>query len=126
MSANTQTRRPSSAALQRRLDAALVRVERLKADARTAKLAARDAWSRDPSQWAAHVEGYEHRRAIECAAAKWGHLGAGFLALLAARLVVVDVDPSDGTAPTPETAARLVAQWSAEGAKSALRREKEA
>ena len=113
MTSATQTRRPSAVALQRRLDAALVRVKRLKADARAAKVAARDAWTRDPSQWAAHVATYAHRRAIESAAAKWRELGAEYLALLAARLVVVDVDPSDGSRPTPETAARLVAQWAA-------------
>ena len=73
--------------------------------------AAESAWQRDPRLWSAHVEGYAHRRAIEASARKHGAaLGAAFCELLAARLVVVDVD-HDGARPTLETARALVAQW---------------
>ena len=76
--------------------------------------ALRSAWRNDPRTQAAHVDEYEHRRAIEASARKHGAtLGAAFRELLAARLVVVDVD-RDGLRPTIETARRLVDAWSAE------------
>ena len=79
--------------------------------------ALRSAWRNDPRTQAAHVDEYEHRRAIEASARKHGAtLGAAFRELLAARLVVVDVD-RDGLRPTIETARRLVEAWSGEGVK---------
>jgi hypothetical protein len=70
------------------------------------------AWQRDPRLWAIHAEGYACRRAVENAARKH-NLGAAWREILAARLVVVDVD-RDGLRPTMETARRLVETWSAE------------
>lgn len=76
--------------------------------------ALRSAWQRDPRLWSAHVEDYAHRNAIMGSARKHGAaLGAAFREILAARLVVVDVD-RDGLRPTIETARRLVDAWSAE------------
>ena len=79
--------------------------------------ALRSAWQRDPRLWAIHAEGYEHRNAIMGSARKHGAtLGPEFREILAARLVVVDVD-RDGLRPTIETARRLVEAWSGEGVK---------
>ena len=74
--------------------------------------ALRSAWRKDPRLWGIHAEGYACRRAIENAARKHD-LGAAWREILAARLVVVDVD-RDGLSPTIETARRLVDAWSAE------------
>ena len=80
----------------------------------TAKHKARDdAWRLDPRMWEVHVDGYTHRRAIEHAARKHADLGRNFLALLAARLVLVDVDKDDAR-PTPRAALARVTAW-AEG-----------
>ena len=77
--------------------------------------ALRSAWRNDPRLWAIHVDDYKHRNAIMGSARKNGAtLGAEFRELLAARLVVVDVD-RDGLRPTMETAKALVASWSADG-----------
>ena len=79
--------------------------------------ALRSAWQRDPRLWAIHADDYKHRNAIMGSARKHGAtLGAAFRELLAARLVVVDVD-RDGLRPTIETARRLVEAWSGEGVK---------
>lgn len=76
----------------------------------------RDAdWRRDPRLWEVHVDGYGHRRAVEASARKHGvALGESFCALLAARLVLVDVG-RDGSRPTPAQAWRSVQRWAAEG-----------
>ena len=74
--------------------------------------AAEGAWRNDPRTQAIHAEGYACRRAVENAARKHD-LGAAWREILAARLVVVDVD-RDGLRPTIETARRLVEAWSAE------------
>lgn len=87
------------------------------AAAKRREAVARDAWQRDHSQWQAHVDGYTCRRAVENAARKHGaQLGPVFREMLAARLCVVDVAP-DGSTPTIQTAVRLVARWSSEGAR---------
>lgn len=96
------------ATLQRRLKAALAKIERLET-----------SWQNDPAQWRAHVAKYNHRRAIEASARKHGQsLGAEFRALLVARLVIVDVD-RNGAHLAHETATRLVEAWSLEGKTSA-------
>lgn len=106
MSARTQ----SAAALRRKVDAL------------TAKLRAQEtAWMYGgPDAWRAHVAAYPCRRAVESSARKHGRmLGPTFEALLAARLECVD-EREDGTRPTPETAASLVAMWSAAGPRPAV------
>ena len=74
----------------------------------------RDDWRFYPAQWAEHVDGYTHRRAVEAAARKHGRaLGCSFLVLLARRLRVVDV--RDGMTLDGATAWALVERWSVEG-----------
>ena len=76
--------------------------------------ALRSAWRNDPRLWAIHADDYKHRNAIMGSARKHGAtLGPEFREILAARLVVVDVD-RDGLRPTIETARRLVDAWSGE------------
>jgi hypothetical protein len=75
--------------------------------------AAESAWQHDPRLWPIHAEGYACRRAVENAARKH-NLGAAWREVLAARLVVVDVD-RDGLRPTMDTARNLVVRWSESG-----------
>ena len=100
MSARTQ----STAALQRKVD-------RLQAKLR----AAETAWMHGgPDAWRAHVATKTCRRALEATARKHGRtLGPTYEALVAQRLVCVDV--RDGAQLDDDCAARIVAQWAAEG-----------
>ena len=76
----------------------------------------RDAWQRDETQWAAHVDGYACRRAVECAARKHGaKLGVVFCTLLARRLRAVD---TRGGVLDAATATRLVETWAREGVRA--------
>lgn len=72
-------------------------------------------WRSDPRLWEPHVDTYSHRKAVESAARKHGLvLGDNFVALLVARLTVVDVDRW-GARPTPSQAWRTVTRWAADG-----------
>ena len=107
MSARTQ----STAALQRKVD-------RLQAKLR----AAETAWMHGgPGAWRAHLETKTCRRALEATARKHGRtLGPTYEALVAQRLVCVDV--RDGAQLDDDCAARIVAQWAAEGPRATARR----
>ena len=101
----------STAALQRRVD-------RL-----TAKLRAQaTAWMYGgPAAWRAHVATKTCRKALEATARKHGRtLGPTYEALVAQRLVCVDV--RDGAQLDDDCAARIVAQWAAEGPRATARR----
>jgi len=74
-----------------------------------------ETWKATALGRANRVGTYTHRRAVENAARKHGQaLGPQFRAMLAARLVLVDV-AADETVIAPESAARLVETWAAEG-----------
>ena len=71
--------------------------------------------------WRAHLETKTCRRALEATARKHGRtLGPTYEALVAQRLVCVDV--RDGAQLDDDCAARIVAQWAAEGPRATARR----
>ncbi len=74
-----------------------------------------ETWKLTMRGQAKHVEGYAHRRAVENAARNHGAaLGPQFRAMLAARLLLVDIAP-DESMIAPESAAALVESWASEG-----------
>jgi len=87
------------------------KVDRLSAKLRTSET----AWMYGgPDAWRAHVATKTCRRALEATARKHGRtLGPTYEALVAQRLVCVDV--LDGAQLDDDCAARIVAQWAAEG-----------